>query len=84
MQELLDTFADWRQQSINRLHGLQLSETDLNKTGVPPDLGTVTLKQLLATWVTHDLNHLGQIAKVMARQYKVEVGPWREFLGILG
>lgn len=84
MQELLDTFADWRQQSINRLRGLQPSETDLNKTGVHPDLGIVTLKQLLATWVAHDLNHLGQIAKVMARQYKVEVGPWNEFLGILG
>ena len=84
MQELLDSFADWRQQSINRLRSLQPSETDLNKTGVHPDLGTVTLKQLLATWVAHDLNHLGQIAKVMARQYKVEVGPWSEFLGILG
>jgi len=84
MQEVLDAFADWRQQSINRLRGLHPSESDLNKTGVHPDLGTVTLKQLLATWVAHDLNHLGQIAKVMARHYKVEVGPWSEFLGILG
>ena len=84
MQELLDTFADLRQRSIDRLRALRPSEAHLDKTGVHPDLGTVTLKQLLATWVAHDLNHLGQIAKVMARQYKVEVGPWNEFLGILG
>lgn len=84
MQELLDTFAELRQQSLDRLRALEISETDLDKTGVHPDLGTVTLRQLLATWVAHDLNHLGQIAKVMARQYRPEVGPWKEFLGILG
>ena len=84
MQELLDTFAELRQQSLDRLRALEISEADLDKTGVHPDLGTVTLRQLLATWVAHDLNHLGQIARVMARQYRVEVGPWKEFLGVLG
>jgi hypothetical protein len=84
IQELLDTFADLRQQSLDRLRALQISEADLDKTGVHPDFGTVTLRQLLATWVAHDLNHLEQIAGVMARQYRAEVGPWQEFLGILG
>jgi uncharacterized damage-inducible protein DinB len=84
MQELLDTFAHLRRDSTNRLRALRLSETDLDKTGVHPTLGTVTLRELLATWVAHDLNHLGQIAEVMARQFKAEVGPWNEFLDILG
>ena len=83
LQELLETFADLRQQSIDRLRALQISETDLDKTGVQPEFGTVTLRQLLATWVAHDLNHLGQIAKVMARQCRAEVGPWQRYLGIL-
>jgi uncharacterized damage-inducible protein DinB len=83
LQELLDSFADLRQQSLDRLRALQISETDLDKTGVHPEFGTVTLRQLLATWVDHDLNHLGQIARVMARQYRGEVGPWHMYLGIL-
>ncbi|NIS83387.1 MAG: DUF664 domain-containing protein [Anaerolineales bacterium] len=84
MQELLDTFMHLRHESINHLRALRLSESDYDRTGDHPDLGEVTLRQLLATWVAHDLNHLGQIAEVMARQYKVEVGPWKEFLDILG
>ena len=84
IQELLDTFAQLRQESINRLRGLRVSDTDFDKTGIHPDLGIVTLSQLLATWVVHDLNHLVQIAEVMARQFKVEVGPWKEYLDILG
>jgi hypothetical protein len=83
MQELLDTFALLRHESLDRLRDLLLSEDDYDKTGLHPSLGTVTLKQLLATWVVHDLDHLGQIAQVMARQYKSEVGPWGKFLGIL-
>ena len=82
--ELLDTFAKLRQETLDRLDALQISEADLDKTGVHPDFGRVTLRQLLATWVAHDLNHLAQIARVMARQYGDEVGLWKEFLGILG
>jgi uncharacterized damage-inducible protein DinB len=84
IQELLDTFLHLRKESINHLRAMRLSKSDYDKTGEHPDLGTVTLRQLLATWVAHDLNHLGQIAEVMARQYKVEVGPWKDFLDILG
>jgi len=84
IQELLDTFLHLRKESINHLRAMRLSRPDYVKTGEHPDLGTVTLRQLLATWVAHDLNHLGQIAEVMARQYKGEVGPWKDFLEIIG
>lgn len=83
MEDLLDTFTELRKNSLSRLRELQISPSDYDKTGEHPDLGTVTLRQLLATWVAHDLNHLGQIAEVLARQYTREVGPWKAFLGIL-
>ena len=60
-----------------------LTQNDFTKTGIHPVFGAVTLGQLLATWAVHDLNHLSQIARVMAKHYKYEVGPWIEFLGIL-
>jgi len=84
MQGLLDAFSGLRQGSIERLRGFDLKESDYAKTGIHPSLGRVTLRQLLSTWVAHDLNHLGQVAEVMARQYKIEVGPWKESLPILG
>ncbi len=83
IHDLLSEFEDLRRQNIERLRSLHITETDFDKTGVHPDLGVVTLRQLISTWVAHDLDHLGQIAGVMARQYKEEVGPWREYLGIL-
>ena len=83
IHELLAEFEDLRRHNIERLRSLQISETDLDKTGLHPNLGVVTLRQLISTWVVHDLDHLGQIAEIMGRQYKEEVGPWREFLGIL-
>jgi hypothetical protein len=84
VQDLLDTFKTLRQDSINHLRSMQIAEKDYGETGEHPDLGVVTLKQLLATWVVHDLDHLGQIAEVMARQYTEEVGPWKSYLDILG
>lgn len=60
-----------------------VGENDLNRTGLHPDFGEVTLSQLLATWVVHDLNHLNQISKTMAKQYSQAVGPWRAFLPII-
>ena len=57
---------------------------DLDRKGRHPALGSVTLRQLLATWVAHDLDHIGQIARVMARQYTDEVGPWRAYLRVIG
>jgi uncharacterized damage-inducible protein DinB len=83
IQELLDDFNHLRRSSVERLHALHPTVSDYEKTGIHPTLGEVTLRQLLSTWAVHDLNHLGQIAQVMARQYKVEVGPWREFLEII-
>jgi len=55
----------------------------LDRTGIHPKFGTVTLRQLLSTWVVHDLTHIYQISRVMAKQYESEVGPWKEFLGVL-
>jgi len=80
--DLLDTFRNLRRSNVENLRSLSLTEYD--RTGIHPSLGTVNLRQLLATWVAHDLNHLAQIAEVMARQYRLEVGPWRESLDILG
>jgi hypothetical protein len=56
---------------------------DLGRRGIHPSFGEVTISQLLATWVVHDLNHLGQIVKTMAKQYTLAIGPWREFLPIV-
>lgn len=77
---LLDEFAALRQKNIAALRGMHLSAADLEREGRHPALGGVTLKQLLAAWVVHDLNHLHQIAKTMAKQYREAVGPWREYL----
>jgi hypothetical protein len=62
---------------------MNLTAEQLGRTGEHPALGKVTLEQLLATWVPHDLDHLGQIARVMAKQYREAVGPWREYVPIL-
>jgi uncharacterized damage-inducible protein DinB len=83
LQELLDTFAELRTQNLARLESLRLTAADLGRPGRHPELGPVTLGQLLATWVAHDLNHLGQIARVMGRQYTGAVGPWLAYLPLL-
>jgi uncharacterized damage-inducible protein DinB len=83
LRQLLDTFADLRRANLIRLESLQLRASDFERRGRHPELGPVTLGQLLATWVAHDLNHLGQIARVMARQYTEAVGPWIEYLPLL-
>ena len=83
INELLDTFALLRRQNLQALAALKLNASDLDKKGMHPALGEVTLRNLLATWVVHDLTHIAQITRVMAKQYKEEVGPWREFFRIL-
>ncbi len=83
LKQLLDEFKEIRDANIIRLRSLKITEQDLEKTGVHPTFGVVTLSQLLSTWIVHDLNHISQIARVMAKQYKIEVGPWIEFLKIL-
>lgn len=81
--QLLEEFTLLRQQSIQFLTSKQLTENELTDKGIHPAFGEVTLSQLLETWVVHDLNHLAQIARVMAFQYKSKVGPWSAYLGIL-
>lgn len=81
--ELLDTFARLRTESLDRVAALGLTDADLARPGRHPDLGAVTMGQHLATWVAHDLDHVGQVVRVMARRYTDAVGPWRAYLGIL-
>lgn len=81
--ELLVEFERLRQENLETLEAWQLSDENLRRTGTHPDLGTVTLGQLLATRAVHDLGHIVQISRVMARRYTEEVGPWSEYLGVL-
>ncbi|MCG8373802.1 MAG: DinB family protein [Balneolales bacterium] len=83
IEELLAEFRRLRQDNLEVLKNFNLAESDLEKTGVHPEFGEVHLKQLLATWVAHDLGHIAQISRVMAKQYKEEVGPWKKYLRIL-
>lgn len=83
MQQLLDEFAILRKENMNWFRSLNLTEADMDRKGMHPVLGEVTLRNLLATWVAHDLTHLAQVARVMAKQYKEEMGPWPEFFRIL-
>jgi len=81
--DLLDRFAQLRADNVATLEGFRLSPADLEREGVHPELGPVTLRQLLATWVAHDLGHIAQVARVMAKQYGEAVGPWRVYLPVL-
>jgi len=81
--ELLDTFAQLRAETLRQLDELNLTPQLLGKRGLHPELGQVTLSQLLATWVVHDLSHIGQIARVMSKQYGEAVGPWKAYLPVL-
>lgn len=83
LAELLDTFDTVRSESLTRLNGLGIADADLGRRGRHPEFGVVTLGQHLATWVAHDLDHIAQIVRVMARQYAEAVGPWRAYLSIL-
>lgn len=83
MAELLDEFALLRAENLTTLRRWQLSERELALEGEHPELGPVTLRQLLATWVAHDLGHVAQTARVLAKQYREAVGPWREYLPVL-
>lgn len=81
--ELLDDFAARRRESLAALDALGLTEADLARTGLHPVLGRVTVRQLLAAWAVHDLTHVAQVARVMAKRYAEAVGPWHAYLGVL-
>lgn len=83
LAELLDEFALLRAENLATLAGWRLTEAQLALEGEHPELGTVTLRQLLATWVGHDLGHIAQTARVMAKQYRDAVGPWRAYLPVM-
>ena len=83
LEELLDEFAHLRAANLATLTGWRLTEAQLALQGEHPAFGPVTLRQLLATWVAHDLAHLAQTARVMAKQYREAVGPWRAYLPVM-
>jgi uncharacterized damage-inducible protein DinB len=83
LNDLLDEFKMLRKKNIDWLLAQNITENDLKEKGIHPAFGAVSLSQLLATWAVHDLNHIAQISRVMAKQYKAEVGPWIEYLRIL-
>jgi uncharacterized damage-inducible protein DinB len=83
LDQLLKEFKTLRERNVEQLRAKKLTDKNLVETGIHPAFGEVTLKQLLSTWVVHDLNHIAQISRVMAKQYKEEVGPWTAYLKIL-
>jgi hypothetical protein len=83
LEALLDEFAALRERNLATLREMKIRAGDFEKTGQHPALGRVTLKELLATWVTHDLDHIAQVARTMAKQYASEVGPWQAYISIL-
>ncbi len=83
INELLNDFERLRRENMNILMSAAPDKTMLSLPGIHPEFGEVNLEQLLATWVVHDLGHISQIARVMAKQYKKAVGPWSAYLGIL-
>jgi len=83
LADLLDEFSNLRSDNLTTLAGWRLSDEQLALRGEHPELGTVTLRELLSAWVVHDLGHIAQIARVMAKQYRGAVGPWRVYLPVL-
>lgn len=82
-KDLLEEFESLRSINLAYLRELSLTSDQLSLRGKHPELGPVTLGQLLATWVVHDLNHIGQVVGVMSQRYAEAVGPWKRYLGIL-
>ncbi len=83
IKQLLTEFKKNRNSNLKVLKSKNITIADFENKGIHPSLGEATLVNLLSTWVVHDLNHLSQISRVMAKQYKEEVGPWIEYLPIL-
>lgn len=83
MSRLLDEFKALRKDNLLALKAMNINEELLDRTGIHPVLGPVTLRHLLASWVVHDLTHVHQLSRVMAKQYDEAVGPWKQFMGVL-
>jgi hypothetical protein len=82
LPQLLDEFAQLRTNNLFELRAWRLQSADLEKRGMHPELGSVTLSELLATWATHDLTHMHQLTRVLAHQYRDAVGPWDQYQGV--
>ena len=80
---LLDELSDLRTANLATLANWRITDAELALEGEHPAFGPVTLRQLLATWVAHDLGHIAQVARVMAKQYRDAIGPWREYLPVM-
>lgn len=83
INELLASFAQLRAANLATVSGWSLTEAELSREGIHPEFGAVTLRQLLSTWVAHDLGHLTQVTRTLARQYREAVGPWRAYLSVM-
>lgn len=83
LKELLNEFSAIREGNIKILKSFNIDDEKLGLEGIHPKFGNVTLKQLLSTWVIHDLIHMAQISRVMAKQYKEEIGPWVEYFRVM-
>jgi hypothetical protein len=83
LSTLLDEFAVLRSTNLQLLDSWNLGDRELALTGIHPTFGPVTLRQLIAAWVVHDLGHVAQAARVLAKQYKRSVGPWVSFMPVL-
>lgn len=81
--EMLDEFAALRAANLAELRSLELNEEQLDRRGVHPALGPVSTRQLISSWVVHDLGHIAQAARVMAKYYRDDAGPWRGHLPVL-
>ena len=83
ISKLIVEFKELRQSNLKELKSFNISDKDLELKGVHPEFGDVTLEQLISTWVVHDLGHISQISRVMAKQFETNVGPWKAYLRIL-
>jgi hypothetical protein len=83
LEQLLTEFEVLRNENLKKIRAMKFTDKQMSLTGIHPEFGEVSLKELLSTWVVHDLGHIAQISRVMAKQYGSEVGPWRKYLGIL-
>ncbi|NNF18541.1 MAG: DinB family protein [Flavobacteriaceae bacterium] len=83
LKDMLSEFRQLRSSNLGQLKAKDISNEELRSEGTHPELGKVTLQQLISAWVVHDLNHIVQISRVMAKRYDTEVGPWKAYLGIL-
>ncbi len=83
VEALLDRFRELRERNVAELRGFALDEAALALPGRHPELGPVTMGNLIATWVVHDLGHIAQIVRTLASRYRETVGPWREYLSIV-